>query len=378
MINSYIFKTQQKQSDDNRLKLELQIYHCLPIHPTPYTVTMYGQLTKYPSTSDPVGTREQCGLLLERCVTSLSVIIKLNRLFDENLNIIQLNNGNNNIEIIENKLSKHLDHAFYRLALNTTKQLLRELRDYKFHLIRHFIHLCECIKFLHSRNVIHHDIKPHNILVRVLECHKNNTNNDNASNLQTQLVLTDFDCAVYYQHQKKRTKFTPCTVTYAPWDYYANMVDAEQQVICEDQYPSPAFDVFSLGIVFLEMLYGVPITGCMAKLVFSAYMKRIISNSNASSSLSYLATTMPCSPAHVLLYHNIESKDFYNSIGSDFIEGHKHVCQLVSQQQIDKRLCDLLCLMTHERQNNRPDIDTCIKTLRNITDCSSTNEVKAY
>lgn len=94
--------------------------------------------------------------------------------------------------------------------------------------------ICDALQYIHSRNILHLDIKPSNILFR----------NDN------DLVLIDFGVSKHYDEEGgSQTSSTPVGISrgYAPLEQYNN-----GGVI---QF-SPATDIYSLGATLFTMVTG--------------------------------------------------------------------------------------------------------------------------
>ena len=98
-----------------------------------------------------------------------------------------------------------------------------------------FMHLCEGLRFAHSKGCIHRDIKPENILIKSVE---NNC------------VIADFGIAHFMDDDKKTTVETKETSRLANFTYHA------PEQASAGYSPEPTTDIFALGLILNEMITG--------------------------------------------------------------------------------------------------------------------------
>lgn len=96
------------------------------------------------------------------------------------------------------------------------------------------VSLCDALAFLHSRQIIHHDLKPANIRITP----------------QGHLVLLDFGAAQYFGAGREHDK--PVEL-YGTEGYLPPELEADGQWIADIRT-----DIFALGCILYEMIAGVP------------------------------------------------------------------------------------------------------------------------
>ena len=137
--------------------------------------------------------------------------------------------------------------------------------------------------------------------------------------------------------------------------------------------PSPAVDVFALGMTMLCMLlrYGLP--------------KKVVLWMKYEISVCKKVDVTGCSPAHVLLYHPLPDSRFVNPLLKDcggqkfdiipflsLIEGRRFRCTYerlqkeVNSKLISPDLCNLLERMTASDHTKRPSVEECINCCAQI------------
>lgn len=280
--------------------------------------------------------------------------------------------------------------------MSCCQRLLADLRDRR-RLVCHMSHLCECVSYLHSVGVVHGDIKPQNVLVRSVD----------ATALQVtevQLVIADFDSSIVFPRRADNSvvwQSTPSrpamgTFSWSPEPFHVSVPLSavcayvlpkprpppppsqqrqHQPAIKEDMYTiyqrlhplaSRSYDVFSLGMLFLSMLYRHSFSPCVTIWV----------------RLEIESATHDCCPAHVLLTHmriaahpvlvqsqSWSSLDLYFDMKQTvFKAAHARVISDVRSGVIPLKLCSLLYKMTSSQPNERPSISTCLIELDSIVD----------
>ena len=239
-------------------------------------------------------------------------------------------------------------------------------------LLVHCIQLCRCVKFLHSKSVIHTDLKPSNIFVRALEATATTVD-------RIELVIADFDCSYLYDKPLINDLFSDHIGTLGFHECLYSRLTTFESAVKKSKYYEAfmnkykegyfGVDVFGLGMVFLMMIYRVHID-----VVFAHWIKHEISTCSRQQNENIF-----CSPAHVLLYHSQITPNLYFPVPSaDFARlpetnwkriRHRRVVDDVKAGNIPKALCDLLEKMTNDydaAQQQRISIDDCITTLQNI------------
>ena len=289
--------------------------------------------------------------------------------------------------------------SFRDLSIATCICLLKALRS-RFGIIEHFIHLCECVKFLHSKNIIHADLKLVNTFIRVLKRSEDRV-------LSVQLLLGDFDIAVKCNivNNKMNTKgIDNKLATFGYHESIYNKLTSFQDMKkykCDKYYKKypdiyAGIDIFELGMIFLMMIYRInfnyPIIYWIKYEMNNCKVeKKINNNNNSNLNLNYNS----CTVAHVLLYHKLEintkyvetlkssfsifsreSSDFESKvIEIDFFRSkqceyertrHFQVIEDVQNKIIPTSLCNLLENMTCENPNQRISIQKCIEQLNSI------------
>ena len=112
-------------------------------------------------------------------------------------------------------------------GVSLEEKIKDELPDKK-DAIKYILNICEALKFLHSLNIIHRDIKPQNIII----------DNDD------QAVLIDLQAARNITDKKKTDTINLGTVGYAAPEQYG----LHQSI--------PPTDIYALGVLLNELLTG--------------------------------------------------------------------------------------------------------------------------
>ena len=118
---------------------------------------------------------------------------------------------------------------------------------------KHFVQLLHCVRYIHEQAVVHMDLKPRNIFARVMSASA-------ASVHSFKLVLGDFDLGCVAPSPSAKCKWSRYkhhghgTEGFYFGYYYSKSRNYTQ--FEREHPPSPEFDIFSLGIVFLCMLHG--------------------------------------------------------------------------------------------------------------------------
>lgn len=134
------------------------------------------------------------GNILERCVGNLAQVCATDNVFDADMKLKPLYvhqstfgwqpdvsksaQGESQLSLLTKSLCKAV-----------CEQFIRDLRDPNT-ILEHFLHLARAVEFVHSRGVVHNDLKSENIFVRATRC--------SGSNVSVQLVIADFDRAVTF------------------------------------------------------------------------------------------------------------------------------------------------------------------------------------
>ena len=142
------------------------------------------------------------GLLMERCVGSLSDALATDSCFTSQMTVKDSALATTAFtwqptqhirELANRRREKSITRPpFHSLCTATCQRLLADLRSLP-HLLHHLRHLALAVSFIHSYGVIHGDLKPHNVFIRVLEA-----DNDHVTRLE--LLLADFDCAAVFPY----------------------------------------------------------------------------------------------------------------------------------------------------------------------------------
>ena len=178
------------------------------------------------------------------CKTNLSQE-KIKR-FRNEMNFCQKYNHPNVISIIDRGyLSKGTEeYLFYIMPFyqhNLKKKMENKIQEEV--AIKHFLQICEGLKFAHSHGSIHRDIKPDNILI------------DNADNC----VVADFGIAHFEDFDKITAVSTKESSRLANFTYHA-----PEQGLKGCDY-TKATDIFALGLILNEMFTGQVPAGDMYK-----------------------------------------------------------------------------------------------------------------
>ena len=133
-------------------------------------------------------------------------------------NIISINTASHDDEYIYNTMP-YLKRGSLHNLLNTRYLTLKEI-------IKYSLDFLSAIEYVHSRGVIHCDIKPNNILI---------DDNNNA-------ILTDFGSALYLNNGKARLK-----------NVYYKHIAPEQ---CTNSLISKKVDIYQIGTTLYRMCNG--------------------------------------------------------------------------------------------------------------------------
>lgn len=135
---------------------------------------------------------------------------------------------------ITDKFERNICMVFkYIEGWNLSDFRSKELRS--FEKAEYLIQLCDIIRQLHSKKIIHRDIKPNNIMV---------TN-------ENKVVLLDFGVSKICRHTHTFTSKDQGTTRYMPPENY------DFDLECTDENyisVSPKFDIWSLGCVIFELI----------------------------------------------------------------------------------------------------------------------------
>jgi serine/threonine protein kinase len=350
--------------------------------------------------------RERCGVLMERSVGSLHEAFKTDDFF---LADMSLNTKRNSSMIFDWQITYHSSHSkpvdnetrrvFSDLSKYTCQRLISDLRRIP-SLFHHFHHLAQCVRYVHEKGVLHGDIKPNNIFIRVTDC-------SSTSVARVQLVLADFDLACNYKRDisHHRGSFeqsaTLGTSGYHPANYcpsipysavaYAQLrpelrpserpVKVSSQYIRYHPYAVPYLDVFALGMVFLCMIHR-----CSMSAPWYYFIKHEITTCTTyppQKHPPYNQNHHYCTPAHVLLHHHVivnptlqlnsrAKFDLYTALSNDperrdGLRKYYDVIKLRESKVIDDAMYTLLEDMTSPVTSKRvklPTIHGCIQRIR--------------
>lgn len=147
-----------------------------------------------------------------------SVYEILQGLFHPNLpRILSVSQNGENCRVIEEYINGTTVADFLNSGLYTEKGTRKIVKD-----------VCSALDILHSKNIIHRDVKPENIMI------------DSLGNVK----LIDFDASRIYKNYKSQdTSFVGTAGFAAPEQFGFNQTD-------------PRSDIFSLGILMNVMLTG--------------------------------------------------------------------------------------------------------------------------
>lgn len=404
-----------KHAQLDRAYDEYKIYKLLQYGetiPSPYHVTPYLRGEQQQNTSIVSQQRYSSalsslqksipyrGIILERCVGSFEDFIKYDHLFDENMILTcdvidqyvfdwqptSLNDSSFAISIKQQTTTKSTTPSqillsmsksssssdtniskpilFRDFSIATCHRVLTDLRNIS-SLLQHFHHLCKCVEFLHSKHIIHTDLKLQNIFVRTLDTSSTHVN-------KIQLILADFDIAIRGKFNNQTNEIDTLSNTIGTYGYheavYHDSISFVDACACNTnrfyanyskqyQQAYTGIDVFSLGIICLTMIYRVRLE---THLVF--WIKKHLSYQNTFCEENNKDATYKCSPAHVMLYHpTITSKATKHEVIR-----HKQVLSDVASNIIPKQLCDLLHEMTNVNPESRIKLQQCVEYLKSI------------
>lgn len=305
--------------------------------------------------------------------------------------------------------------SFSSLNAAACQRFIAELRSFP-HLLHHLRHLLHCMQFIHSVGVVHNDLKPHNLLLRVVDSTETHVT-------ESQLVIADFDVSVVFPIDSRTgevkwnetQKAGKATIGWGPEMYHSSVtvdqVDAVllrdgqltyintekqrrhllttstlkqhqervkqlKQLVVRDCYceylrhhplASTAFDVFSMGLIFLSLLYR-----CSLSVDVCVWVKHQMVD-------CHTRTGTHCSPGHVLLYHDVRTSttsttvtmainDRLNLAITDghFVQRHAEVIQQVQSGEFPRTLCTLILSMLVENPTERPTVRQCVSQVEQI------------
>jgi serine/threonine protein kinase len=157
------------------------------------------------------------------------------RLRQETLALVSLRHTNI-VQIID--FGQHSHGYYVVMEYIDGDDLAVQMRQYKVsqkllpkdHVIRIIKDVASALDYAHSRNIIHQNVKPTNILI----------------NRENQLLLTDFDLVI----PPAPASLTTLGRLFGPWHYVA----PEQAMSSSDAVK--ASDIYSLGVILYEMVTG--------------------------------------------------------------------------------------------------------------------------
>jgi serine/threonine protein kinase len=386
------------------------------------------------------------GMVLERCLGSLSDVYETDKYFDYEMRLIEGGMVREAFTWQRSELSMHVNRAagaharrplFSDLCVASCQRLIGELRSPS-HLLTHMLHLTHALDYIHSHGIVHQDIKPHNLFVRV-----NHSTNNQVTKLQ--LILADFDHAAVFPlnttnnntHTNTNTNITNThnhsqTVNWhshipassGTFGFHPNLfhphiqlqsaihyllpnhthkqnkqANAEQNTqqqqhlkskqlnkdgkVGEETYISmyrsihpfatTSVDVYSLGMIFLTMLYRLNFVPSIV-----LWVKAEMSECNLYARSFVLPTFSHsfshCTPACVLLFHSgevwrkseISEYQLDASRHSVFPTRHREVVEAVAEERVHPYLPQLLQWMTDNEPQQRPTPQQCTQVLQSI------------
>jgi hypothetical protein len=392
-----------KHKEMDRAEDEFKIYKKLQyneIIPSPYHVTPYlrGEqqysttLSRNSQSLQAMARSVPRGILLERCVGSLDDMIKNDRWFDNNMNFtctdfdkylfdwqpsalndtkfntksdrtskqtISSHNPKSSSSTSSSSPSTSSDTSqailFRDLSIATCLRVSTDLRNIP-SLLQHFHHLCKCVEFLHSKYIIHTDLKPQNIFVRTIDTSSTHVN-------KIQLILADFDIAIQGIHNGETHEIESSIRTTGTFGYHEAVYNENVTLADAIKFNTLAYtrtactsvDIFSLGIMFLLMIYRIKFTTHLILWIKQDLVTKVCEQEKQDS-------TFKCSPAHVMLFHR-SLKGITNATPNE-IKRNQQVRSDVASNLIPKQLCDLLHAMTNILPEKRIKLKPCIEQIQ--------------
>jgi serine/threonine protein kinase len=256
---------------------ECNAYSRFPAHIVPYVTTYYGRahidvVINDTDTwnSNAVTVQREYGVVLERHVASLAEVMDSSDVFNSvtlPLNKSQLacfNTQPTALRVTTGSTTRRAGPvSFGVLHAAAAERLVFDLQSPR-HLLFHLNHLVMCVEYIHSLGIVHCDLKPENIFVRVIAATAARVN-------QVVLVIGGFDRSRVFEVSGDRVNWTKSTPPHL-------------ESPCE-----PEMDVFSLGLVFLCLLYQQQLYPSMV-----GWIKRQMIKCERKGQV--------CSPAHALLF----------------------------------------------------------------------------
>ena len=203
--------------------------------------------------------------------------------------------------------------TFTDLSMCTCHRLVADCRHIPT-LYHHFYHLAHSLLYLHKLGVVHGDIKPNNVFVRVQEGSATDVT-------RVQLVLADFDLALLYRRdisyhdgefkhnaQWGTTGYFPAEFSeYVSYEMVAYdklspehrpkgrpLRSPAKEYVIHHPFAEPYLDIFALGMVFLGMFHRSHYV-CTLVHLHQTTNEHVCSTSRSSLHAS----------AHVLLCHRL-------------------------------------------------------------------------
>lgn len=413
-----IYANERSRSSQQRQELEHAAVKRFPSVKNGFIITTYcraycdGSLlslitapTNSPSASDRPGhpqldSERVMGILMERCVASLADVMWADDLIDSDLAVSIAARSLFGFEwqTTSAPCDSGTRPSFGKLCEATCTRLLGDLRDPAL-LLHHCVHLCYAVRYMHMYGVVHCDLKPENIFVRVLQ-------STPIAVSSVQLVLGDFDCSHVFDVAVDRSNLPVSvnwtgkentiaygTVGYAPNLYSPLLPFRDALSVASNgalplnyspqrsttdkriyQPPSPAFDVFGLGMVFLSMLLR-----CSFRATAILWIK--------SEILRCDKDPKTCTPAHVILFHKICTNTLLRQRGPEqtydllhmatcakkrdrhsvvFKRAQERLKQQVELGSVPVALTELLLRMTAPTPEGRPTVVECITVLERL------------